>query len=243
MLAETASCGGGIDGGAMFPDYSLSDWEMPAVKRCVIGGLEISFSGSLPSHPSVLIASDAAASGEAAAWLYRAALEASLSGYAVIAEADTSGPDSIICGTEDGRGRLFLSVSSSAEEYMERYQRKAMRIVSAGGGIIGRSRRWSCSREEAWETAARLADMALLAMLGDTPFPAAAALLMLDEGKEVAVTKSSLQSECGRAFALDGCPVADSFSSIIASPSAISYPSRSGLYAFGSSRYDVLRFE
>ena len=69
---------------------------------------------------------------------------------------------------------------------------------------------------------------------------AGAAEAVLDEGKDIAILRSSLKSRAGRLLATEGCPVVDSFSSFASGEKCIVYKVKNGRFSFLGEQYDFL---
>ena len=217
----------------VYPEDSGDD-----IRKGRAGDIDILCLGTLPSPGAVLIAAGGTGSrGDEA--MYISSLEAALSGFDIITEADEAGAISILSGAEDGGGRLFLSSSHGIRDYILRYPGRVRRLLLTGGGLFSCSAHGEC-RQGAWAAAAALASSAFI-------FPGSieayrTLVSMLDSGKEAAIPRSSLSSRMARSLVLEGCPACDSLSSALALPSAIVYPDGRGRYAFRSKRYSALLF-
>ena len=212
------------------------DLELGA-EMAIISCLPVVFRGSLPASDSLLLASCGFSdlTGEE---MYISSLEASLSGIEIISEADAAGQLSVLKGAEDGEGRLHVVTSASLSSYISSYPQRASRILLTGGSIISTGMEKRNTRA-AWSLSAFLSSHAFVAMMG---YGWKEVLSMLDDGKDIAITRTSLTTHIGRTLALEGCPVASSYSSAFPfRTGCIVYPSPEGQFSFLDKRFDYLR--
>ncbi len=211
----------------------LDDGAMMAVISCH----PVLYRGTLPSSDALLLAS-CGYSDKIGEEMYVSALEASLSGVEIISEANAAGQLSVLRGVEDGEGRLHVVTAVSLSTYINAYPERARRILLTGGSIISAGTEKRDARA-AWSLSAFLSSHAFVSVLG---YGWKEVLSMLDDGKELAITRSSLTTHVGRRLALEGCRVADSYSGAFSSSGCIVYPAEDGRFSFLGKKFDYLRF-
>lgn len=205
------------------------------VMLSLIDGIPVLYMGNLPYEKNVLLASFSSSATRQHEEMYISALEASLMGYDVLTEADTYGMTSVIQGAEDGGGRVHLVSAIGIEGYRERYRKRMIRILLTGGSVISTVLSGK-DIQGARELSCRLASSALLATGRGAEKEVS---MLLDDGKEAAILRSSLENRMGRDLFLSGCRAVSSFSSLFENPSAVVFETVRGRYSFMGKEYDA----
>ncbi len=200
-------------------------------------GVPMIYRGNLPSS-AVLLAAFSIGSVYGQKELYVSALEAALNGCELIAYGEWSSVNAIIKGVEDGNGKVHL-VSSQGMTKLRKHQEWTMRRILLTGGSVISSTAERTSRREARYLLSCLSSAALATVGGYSVSSSHPLVQLLDDGKDVAMLRSSLSSKAGRFFALEGCPVVSSFSMYFES-SCIVYQSENGRFNFMNERYDAV---
>ncbi len=204
--------------------------------HALVSSCPVLYYGTLPSH-GLLLSSLGADTRGTGRELYISALEAALSGVEIISYASGKGQLSVLCGAEDGEGRIHLIPADGINRFLSFSKDRMRRVLLTGGSVIfpsisGRDPSLALSLSSA------LSDAALVSLgNGFGKYVSS----MLDEGKDAALLRSSLSSRDGRRLALEGCPVVDSFSMCFSAAKAVAHPHPEGRFSFLSERFDALR--
>ncbi len=211
------------------------------VSFAVIGGVPVLYMGNLPEQSLVMISSFGTSTLAGAKELYVSTLEAAIDRVEIITYGDNSCPSSILQGIDDGGGRLHFVSAAGIRRILERSIGKVRKILLSGGSIISSSA-IGYDRTKA-EYLVSFLSSSVLSYVGARHLHVSNPLFRaLDEGKDVSILRSSLQSRAGRRLASEGCPVSSSFSSFSEFSGNVVYHSEEGRYSFLDERYDSFRF-
>ena len=211
------------------------------ISFAIIGGVPVLYMGNLPSLGAIMISSFNTSTLSGAKELYVSSLEASIDGVEIVTYAECYGPSSVLRGVEDGEGRLHVVSALGIRKFIEGNKDRARRILVRGGSIITPGA-GIYDRKRAEYVASRLSISSLSYMGGEYLHPSNPVLSMLDDGKDVSILRSSLQSRAGRKLASEGCPVSSSYSSFSEFAGNIVYHSDKGRFSFLDERYDSYRY-
>ena len=206
----------------------------------IANGLPFLYKGMLPESEALLLASFSAFSTEAERELYISAFEASLNGFEIIAFGERNGVYAVVKGVEDGGGRMSLIVSEGLSWFSSRNTSLLRRVLLTGGAVIAPNA-ISKNREAARYLSYILSHAALAVLGGNGLSEKHPVRMLLDEGKEIALLRSSLQSRAGRLLVSEGCPLADSFASWYGLTRYYVYRTQYGRYDFKGEKYDSTR--
>ena len=223
------------------PADELERAEDDGIQTGMIGSFPVFCRGVLPEAKGVLIVSFVSTE-RIIRDIYASALEAALSGVDIISIGDRGGMLSVIQGAEDGGGRVHMVISEGMRSYEREYGWKLRRILLSGGSVIS-PLLWG-RNEEAAKCIALSISSSMVAAAGGKRLKSSHAIIQaLDAGLDVSILRSSLTEESMRTIAREGCPVVCSYSSSIALPRAIAYPSEDGSYGFHGSRFGIMRMQ
>lgn len=202
-------------------------------------GIPFLYEGNLPLRDTVLLSSFALSSRESSKELYISALEAALMNLEVVVYGERKGLSAVLKGVEDGKGRVHAVFSSGLSYVKEKDMETVRRVLLTGGSIISSSA-LSSSRQEARWLLPSLSSVSVSVVGGMAISSSHPLIAMLDEGKDIAILRSSLKSRAGRLLATEGCPVVDSFSSFASGEKCIVYKVKNGRFSFLGEQYDFL---
>ncbi len=212
------------------------------IKASDYKGITVYSLGSLPGEDTVFFHYSAGGGEREAESVYISAVEALLSGYDIAYIPQLYLSSAVEKALEDTpRGSLFsflpkgiATVSSST----------LSRALVTGGGVL------SIVESEAFYSfeallgvtylASTLSKAALMCHFRGRRIPSFVDSA-LSEGKSIAVLRSALKSRPMRDLVRDGAECVDSFSSFLASPRYMAYPSEKGSYGIESARWDIMR--
>lgn len=214
---------------------SVDDSSRPEIKAFSFLGRRAEYMGSLPGdRDSVLLASDGYVSEGAARAMFLSALEAAASGRSVVTVALGRGMSSVIRGTEAAGGKLHIFAPGSFSGYYSLSPDYVHASLSSGGSVAALP-----GKELCWKAALSFSSLFLTTVTGRSQALEEA----LDEGVGTCLLRPCLEWKGARRYVEEGCPVADSYSSLFSLPDALAYERADGEYGFLGSFFSIIKLK
>lgn len=207
-----------------------------------IGFSKIYFYGDLPKRKCIYISSSSKSGKENRKYLYSSALEAAMMDIDVAFIPSGGISDPIENGVLDGEGRYHIILPKGL---LRAHRKTISRAILFGGSVISGTLEKDFSIENlvlAKYIASTIADSLVIGeRVSDSQY-GYYILNMIDDGKDVAVLKSSLGSKFLNSLVTEGCPAINSFSDFMINPSCFVYPSDKGRYSQDGFCFDIIKY-
>ena len=204
-------------------------------------GITVRYIGSLPGERSVFFAYGKGGGKEERRSVYISALEALSSGYSIIYTPSLYLSWAVEKAARDTvKGSIYAFCPTGLDSVRDRVISDSL---ITGGGAVSIVENDAVFSYEAMlgkdYLASSMCSCVLMCSFSGRRIPHYVDTA-LNDGKSLCVLRTGLGYPALRELVREGAEAVDSFSSFLASPSAIAYPSENGIYGIEDARFDIM---